>query len=346
MLLDFYKNLKKVYSFIFILVFWGISIIPILKPDVSITTLENKFLGHDLLIKEFNTLRLRLGDRVFPNVLVGKDGWWFFAGNRETDEFQGSNPYTPGALERNEQKLDALNSQLKQKGIRLVVVIGPDKGSIYPEDMPDQIVKIGNQTRLDQFVEYMKKNGTTPIIDLRPALIEASKTEQVFYKTDSHWNPLGQYVAYTQILSVLSQWYPELVPHPLSDYKIVNEGLDARDMVRNLGYPDVRENDFAIIPKFNTGANSRLVDLSDGRFIQLTWNQNQHLPSLLTYNDSFLIGVIPYLEPHFRQITSILPTDLPGIWNINWVDQAHPDIVILEFVERELNYDLNIPDNP
>lgn len=345
MALDIRAGLQRIYPLIFALMFWGILIAPNLKPVVSINTFEANFLGHDQLIEAFNTLRLKLGDRVFPNVIIGKDSWLFYTGTGAIDEFQGSNPYTSDALRAIEHNIDSLNGRLKEKGIMLVVVIPPDKTSVYPEYMPDQIQIIGDKSRLDQFVDFMHMYGKTPVIDLRPALIKASKNEDVFYKTDTHWNPLGQFVAYTQILSVLSQQYPELVPHPLSDYEVVHGGPDTFDMVRILGFPMILENDLTLNPKFNTGANLRLVPLSDGQLIQLSWNQNQHLPSLLTYNDSFMLGIVPFLEPHFRQITAILHTDIPGLWNINWVDQVHPDIVILEYVERTLNSDLMIPGN-
>lgn len=118
----------------------------------------------------FNTLRLKLGDRVFPNVIAGKDGWFFYLGDKTINEYQGTNPYTSNELRDLGNSWDALNSQLQQKGIMLVVLIAPDKNTIYPQYMPDQITKIGDKSRLDQFVDYMHKYGKTPVIDLRSEL--------------------------------------------------------------------------------------------------------------------------------------------------------------------------------
>ena len=227
----------------------------------------------------------------------------------------------------------------------LVVLIAPDKNTIYPQYMPDQITKIGDKSRLDQFVDYMHKYGKTPVIDLRSELIEASKTEQVFYKTDTHWNPNAQYIAYRDILSVLSQRYPELVPHPLSDYEVVDEGPVRFGISFMLGMPNMKEDSWTLKPKFATDTNINNIPLSDGTFVRFSMNQNQNLPSALIYHDSFLLDVVPLLEPEFRQTTSIPSSSIPGIWNIGWVDQVHPDIVIIEYVERFLNIQMYLPFN-
>ncbi len=331
--------MKKIYPFIFALVFWGISITPLFKPDVSIGSFENNFLGHNALIEAFNTLRMRLGDRVFPNVIVGKDGWLFYTADRSIDDYQGTNVFSNGELIDYQKRFDALYEKLQQKSIMLVVIIAPDKNTIYPEYMPDQITKTGDQSRLDEFVEYMRKYGKTPVIDLRPDLLEASKTKQVYYKTDTHWNALGEYIAYAEIMSTLSQRYPELISHPLSEYEAVHAGLITHDIPQILGTPMIREDYWNLQPKFDTGTNTMEIPLSDRTNVRFSWNQNQNLPSALIYHDSFFLGVVPLLEPHFKQTTSIPRTNLPGIWDINWIDQVHPDVVIFESVERFLNVD-------
>jgi alginate O-acetyltransferase complex protein AlgJ len=335
--------MKRIYPFIFALAFWGISIAPVLKSDVSINTFEKDFWGHERLIEGFNTLRFTLGDRVFPSVIVGKDGWLFYTADRSIDDYQHTNAYTNSELADYQKRFDALNGQLQQNGIMLVVVIAPNKSTIYPEYMPDQILQIKSKSRVDQFVEYMHRYGKTTVIDFRSDLIKESKTEQLFYKTGTHWNPSGEYIAYTKIISILSQKYPVLVSHPLADYEAVHAGLMTHDIARIQGMPNVKEDYWALQPKFETGTTFREIPLSDGNIVRISRNQNQELPSALIYHDSFLNGVISFLEPHFRQTTSIFRTSVPGIWNINWVDQVHPDIVIIEYVERYLNYDFYIP---
>ena len=85
--------MKNIHPFIFALVFWEISIAAVLKPDVSLNTFQKDFGGHDPLIGDFNTLRLRFGARIFPAARLGKDGWWFFIGDQSMNIYQAANPY-------------------------------------------------------------------------------------------------------------------------------------------------------------------------------------------------------------------------------------------------------------
>jgi alginate O-acetyltransferase complex protein AlgJ len=335
---------EKFYSFIITLSFLGILIVPTCKLDISIDAFERGFWGHEKLIDYYNTVRMKIGDRVFPNVIIGTNGWLFYTADKSIDDFQGTNTFSNSELIESQNRFDKLFDQLLQKGIALIVVIAPDKSTIYSEYMPNQIVKeASSQSRLDQFVDYMHKFGKTPIIDLRSELIMARKTEQVFYKTNTHWTPFGEYIAYKKILSQLSHQFPEIVAHPLSDYYEVHAGLIIHDIPRILGTPSIKEDYWTLQPKFETGTNTREIPLSDGTSIRFSRNQKRNLPSILIYHDSFLVGVVPFLEPHFGQITSIPNTPVAGIWNLNWVDQVHPDIVIIEFAERYLNYNLYIP---
>jgi predicted transcriptional regulator len=336
---DIVRMIKRVYPIIFALAFWGILIVPVLKPDVNLRNFEKTFWGHEKLIEVFNTLRFALRDHVFPNVLSGNDGWLFYTGDRSIDDYQHTNPYTDSELADYQKGLDAKFSELQQKGIMLVVVIAPNKSTIYTEYMPDQIKVIRNESRLDQFIDYMHEFGQTPVIDLRSDLIVGAKTEQVYYKTNTHWNPLGAHIAYTRIMSELSQKYPELVSHPLSDFELVQTGLMTHDIPIILGTPNIRENSWNLQPTFEVGTITKELPLSGGGKVRLSSNQNQKLPGVLIYHDSFFLGVVPLLEPHFSQTTSILRTSVPGLWDFNWIDQVRPDIVIIESVERFLNFD-------
>ena len=332
--------MKKVYPIIFSLLFWGLLIVPVLRPGVAVSSFAQTFFGHDKLIEIYNNLRLALGDRVFPNVIVGNNGWMFYSGDRSIDEYQNSNPYSETELADLQSRLDNLQGQFQQDGITLWVVIAPDKSSIYPEYMPDQITEISGKSRLDQFVAYMHDHGKTPVIDLRSALIEASKTEQVYYKTNTHWNALGVYIAYRIILSSLIQTYPGLVAHPLSDFTEIHAGLITHDIPRIIGTPNIKEDYWELRPTFTPGTTENEIPLSDGTVVRISRNQDQNLPVTLIFHDSFLVSVLPFLEPSFGYTVSIPRTSIPGIWNLDWVDQVQPSIVIYEFAERFLNYEI------
>ena len=54
----------------------------------GITTFQDNLYKKDFLIEKANLLRIKLGDRVFPQVLLGKDGWMEYTGGDNLDDFQ------------------------------------------------------------------------------------------------------------------------------------------------------------------------------------------------------------------------------------------------------------------
>jgi alginate O-acetyltransferase complex protein AlgJ len=336
---SFQSAVKRIYPFIMVLVFWGISFAQVFKPDISLQTIETNFWGHDKLIEYFNTLRLRLGDHVFPNVIIGDDGWMYYTGERSIDDFQGSNPFSENGLTDYQRSFDNLYERLQQQKILLFVVVAPDKNTIYPQYIPENIKKTGGRSRLDQFIEYSSQHGRTPVIDLRSELIQESKTADVYYKTNSHWNSAAHYIVYNKMISELSHWYPALVPHPETDFITTSPIRITHDIPPLIGMPNITENYQHMEPVFEVNTSLKTIPLSDGTMIRLSGNQDQNLPSALIYHDSFLDEIIPLLEPQFRETTSIPMTAIQGVWNLKWIDQVHPDIVIIEFAERFMNLD-------
>jgi alginate O-acetyltransferase complex protein AlgJ len=337
---------KKMYPVLFAVLFWIISIVPTLNPNLTLDNIGASFLGHSQLIRIFNTIRLKIGDRVFPLAVVGKDGWLFYTSDYSMADYQRLYPFTNRELAFYQKSFDDLYHELKQKGITLIVVIAPNKEDIYPQYMPDEIKAVGKSTRLDQFISYMHEHGKTPIIDLRPDLVEASKTEQVYYKTDTHWNLNAGYIAYAKIMSVLSQYYPNMEPHPLSDYRIVPGGLDTMGLSQSMGV-NLEERSLDLQPKFTTETYAKQITLYDSYNVSKIWrltaNQNQNLPKALIYHDSFFLAVLPFLEPHFSRTISIPHEGTSVMWNIDWIYQIHPDVVIIEYVEFYMNDNFDPP---
>lgn len=56
----------------------------------GITNFQDNFYKKDFLVEKANLLRLKLGNRVFPIVLLGKDGWMHYTGDGEINYFQNT----------------------------------------------------------------------------------------------------------------------------------------------------------------------------------------------------------------------------------------------------------------
>lgn len=340
------KNLDNTYAQVFLTLMMILSISFAFSPNISLTALSTDFRWRKTLINFYSSLRLQLGDRVFSKAVIGKDGWVFYADVASIKDYQNSEPLNEVKLNFFQKKLSDLNTALVEQGITLLVVIPPNKSTIYPQYMPDEIPVLNKDSRLDQFVERMNGEKIN-VIDLRHALLDASKEQDVYYKVDTHWNERGAYYGYYEIINFLSDHDVRLIPHPLSDYEYVyQEDLLNPDLPSVLGIPSIREERWVFIPKFPVQETKTLrLNLSDGRHVSKMTGQNDQLPSLLIYHDSFYSAhsaLSHFMEPHFKEITGVLFNPNKNIWSLDWIQHEEPDIVIIEIVERNLDAALTL----
>jgi alginate O-acetyltransferase complex protein AlgJ len=79
-------------------------------------------------------------DSSVPKVLIGKDGWLFWAGDQMVEHYRGVNQFTPQELEDWKTLLEHRRDWLAERGIKYLFVIAPDKSSIYPESQLSGLV--------------------------------------------------------------------------------------------------------------------------------------------------------------------------------------------------------------
>jgi len=269
---------SKIYPLMFIFAFFGLLLLPLRNLTFSPAELETGFYGRDKLISAFADFRLRLGDRVFPKAVAGKDGWLFFTAENSADDYQNVTPFTRVELSEIWTNLEAVNAQLQSRGITLLVVIAPNKSSIYPDYMPAEIPVLRQSSRLDQFMAFFRTKRKTQVLDLRPALLKMRKNRQVYYATDTHWNDYGAFMAYSKILTTLGQTYPALIPLPLENFKYESLGMQNLDLSINIGSATLQEEKFELTPALGSSTNYKSLALDNGRRITLSWNPNQKLP--------------------------------------------------------------------
>jgi hypothetical protein len=287
-----------------------------------------------------------MGDHVFNTALVGKDGWIFFTAGKSIQDYQKTDLLDTERLDFLQSELSQLSVDLEKRGITLLVVIPPDKSTIYSQYMPDEISVIGGKSRLDQFIEQIRRGGETNIIDLRPALLAASQNQDVYFKVDTHWNDIGAYYGYHEILSFLANFDSRLTPHPLTDYEYTYRGDWINpDLPLVLGIPSLKEEQWMLVPKFQTQETQTMkLKLANDAYIFRTIGEDDSLPTLLAFHDSFYsayFSLSHLMEQHFRQITAISDMSDPEVWSLDWVEHEDPDFVLIEIVERDFELALS-----
>jgi alginate O-acetyltransferase complex protein AlgJ len=273
-----------------------------------------------------------LGTSSTPKVLLGRDGWLFAGFDRVLDSRRGSSPLTPeqlrdwlGTLERRQAALEAQN-------IDYAFVVTPDPHTIYPEYLPRNVATAG-PSRLDQLKEAWTRTPHVHFVDVRPTLFANKQHARLYYRTDTHWNPLAGWLATREIASRLGlSGLPEgLLP-------LRSRPLRGGDLARLLGLANSYE-DEEIWP----AAEPPKLLLENGELLTLTLTNVVFRDRVVVLNeggtgtavvfrDSFGEAMMPWLSSLFKRTVWVRSY----VFDEQLVEAERPDVVIEQMVERKL----------
>ena len=288
------------------------------------------------LVRWYGQTRLfALGVSPTTAVHKGKDGFFFYADDKATEDFASDDPLTSDAILNWRTALAKAHRWLRARQIGYVFTLAPDKHAIYPEEMPSTIVPVGAMSRTDQI--YGNLNDLGFLVDVRPALAAAKARERIYFKTDTHWNDRGAEVAYEAIINAARTQVPAIPPAwTRADFEPTVATVEAGDLAGMMGLRRVmREQDLSLKPKRPRLA--RVVepigaDKRDELGRLVTEIPNSTLPRAVIFRDSFTSRLVPFLSEHFSRAVYLWQND----FDAQVVEEEKPDIVIQEIVGRHL----------
>ncbi len=274
---------------------------------------------------------------VSPTTAVhkGRDGWFFYADDKATEDYVSSDPLTAEAIMNWRTEIAKAQRWLRARGIGYVFTIAPDKHAVYPEEMPSTIVRVGAMSRTDQLYGSLADLGA--LVDVRPALDAAKARERIYFKTDTHWNDRGAQVAYQAIITAARTQLPSISPAwTRADFEPTVLTVEAGDLAGMMGLRRVmQEEDLSLAPKrprlarvVEPAGVEKLAEV--GRLV--TEIPGSTLPRAVIFRDSFTSRLVPFLSEHFSRAVYLWQND----FDAQVVEQEHPDIVIQEIVGRHL----------
>lgn len=270
-------------------------------------------------------------------VVIGKDGWLFFDKEKTIDDYRCLTPFTGAELARIKSNLLAKRDELAKQGISFVVFIPPNKHSIYPEFLPDSIKKVGSVCRYDQVVNVAKSAGII-LVDPRQAMLNEKKVQQVYYKTDTHWDDVGAFISYQILLDRIRSQYPDLQGRTWADYQVNIVTAQGRDLARMLSLQSVlKEQVPKLLPVKPLQAKDATVSFADvtespSKKARAKEVAGIRAPKILVFRDSFMSTIIPFMSEDFSRSVYVWSYGIePDI-----VSAEKPDVVVLELVERYL----------
>jgi len=305
-----------------------------------------KYFSDNLIVKNHmvrinNYINIKyFGLSLTPKILLGRNGWMFLAEENkkrnQVDYFRNSHPFSLTQLEKWRVNLEKRYLKLKKRGIGYYIIFAPSKMTIYPEFMPHKIKKVGLYSRLTQLINYLNKRSFIQIIDVRELLIKAKKLHRVYFKTGSHWNDFGAFIAYEKVINHLNENLKNIIPLKLENFLLKQRVSEGDDFPKMLSLEKIiTERNILLIPK-NSFTAYLSPYISEGNLIKYSFSicKKRYQTKILYIHDSFISGFKKYFAETFSNIEYFW--DYSHTLNTGLINKVNPKIVIDEMAERFL----------
>jgi alginate O-acetyltransferase complex protein AlgJ len=281
------------------------------------------------------------------NVLLGRDGWYFYAAEAQIEDYTGQLKLSENQLQSWVAERQRRALWCRQRGIEYLLVVPPEKQNIYPEFFPKNIAPSKGTSRFEQLTAFLETAPLPYLLDLSRPLRAAKGDKDLFYKTDTHWNLRGSFIGFTAILEALRQRFPDIaftVDFTIGDD--VTESCSKHPTLCDLSSMAMQAAETTITYQefmpFNACAQPGNFDLYG--FSNLEERQdkpsfarscaNRQLTALI-FRDSFFDSLESVVSENFRHTIYLWKT-----YDEKNIEEAlkirHIDVVIEEVVERSL----------
>lgn len=248
--------------------------------------------------------------------ILGKDDWLFLGDNYENtiSYLTGSKTRTPEDIKNQVNLFKRIQASVEKRGAKFFVLLGPNKSTIYPEFLPELIIKSPRIT--PRVCEAASKAGIK-IFDPSDFLIQNKSKGLLYYRTDTHWNQLGTFLA----LQAFFNWADISVD--FTKFTLEAAPQHKGDLVKIGGFKN--------------------YPLHDGdNYTPILTNKNNNLipKNILVLGDSFSTNTLFYLKNIFKRVHRIHYDEIFKTYDIlqleKYLDNLKwkPDIVLWIQVER------------
>ena len=267
----------------------------------------------------------------------GKDDWLFLgnAFNDNLSKLELAVAPKQSEIDSTHEIFSKICSTARKYGTEVVLVIGPNKESMYKEFLPDEI-KLSSVKYSSFFIKNLEGIKNLIIYDPTNDLIKLKKSEGILYwMTDTHWNYKGAFLAYSGFSKKLG------LPIPKVEFQHISTHTgDLLELSKLHDFPLHSEDNWDIIWERKPIITERQIkDEQKTSFgsSSIVINQNPlSNKSVWVVGDSFAAPLKPYFNSTFKEVRyighwqdklQILPDELMKAGK-------KPDIIVIVRVER------------
>jgi len=308
----------------------------------NIDEFNNNFFLRNKIISINNSMKIKFfNNSPINKVLLGKKGWLFYAVENEIcniiDYFRAVKPFDINQLRAWKERLESRYYWLKKRGIEYLFIIVPNKSTIYPEFLPNNIKMSNNKNRFDQLINYLyKMKSPVKILDMRKEFFKKKVQYKLYRLTDSHWSNYGAFFAYRMIMENLNNKKIKSFSTNLNYYNLeIKKKYLGGDLAKMLSLRNKYREDLILLkPKENIEIINNKLKNFKRPFVETTVKESKkgNIKNAIFVHDSFGYTLIPFLSQHFKRIIFIRD------WNLEFytelINKEKPVIVIEEMAER------------
>ncbi len=315
----------------------------------------NNYGFRSLLVEAYNTIMSDyLNNFTERSVIYGKDGWMFWAGDGVLEQYRAIDPLTDKQLKKYRQILHERHAWCEAVGKTYIFIIAPNKHGIYPEFLPDWVDKADDMSQADQLAALFRDTEVN-YIDIRPVLKNNKDRFRLYHRNDTHWNELGAYFAYREIMEVVAGRFPRIRPKGLEQFTIKHVNRVGGDMPIYLGMEKEFTEKMPVLKPMQP-RRARIIFTNDlikdkaksrvepfyverhsiGKSFAISEINDPSLPTAVMFRDSMAVPLVPFLSEHFSRI--VYSWDyFSHDFDMEIIRHEDPDIIITELGERALH---------
>lgn len=265
-----------------------------------------------------------------PRVVIGEDGWLFYNNydaENPIDDIMGKSAFSDEEMDRIGDNLESCADRMEERETAFVFLLAPNKETVCSDLLPGYLRKgMVQMTRADILAEHLA--GRDILFVYPKEELEGLKDGyQLYYRYDTHWNRLGGYVGTRSVCDAVGVKLPALTeleigtgdgyPRDLSDLAGIGGRCtnDTEFVIRDF-FPDVE------------------VRCEDAGGVRAWTSDAEDERTVLVVHDSYYRSMAEYLPKVFRTVIDV-DRNYSDLYSVQrYIDEYHPDIVIMEVVER------------
>lgn len=277
--------------------------------------LADHFFARNFWMGANSYYNLLTGRNGVDGVYCGNDGWLINVPVEEKDS-------------RVQENIDSIAKFKNKISVPVTVEIVPSTGFIMEDKLSENHFKYNDNVFFSQLIDACNKNSMN-FVDLRESFSQnASKGEQLYYKTDHHWTTEGAYNGYRELCT---QWGIE--PTPKENFEIEEYGGFYGTTYSKSGFWFTPPDSVQIWNNPRNDENSISVDITEGtqttsynsmfflnhleeddkypvfldgnHALEKITNSNAPDGKLLVIKDSFSHCFAPFLADNFSEVTLV-----------------------------------------